>query len=155
MMLKRLLTSAVVAMAISAPVLAHHAAEGIISDDIWQMIDDMLAAADSPHLNLDFDDVMGSMAVTSVGGNGGDMALVTTVTVRSEDTEEFMVYVDTALDASQRIPQGSTVENPASGLFVEVVDLEDGLTEITLYEPIGSGESQDDPASPSPGSGPR
>lgn len=155
MILKRLLTTAVVAMAISSPVMAHHAAEGIVSDDIWLMIDDMLAAADSPHLNLDFDDVMGSMAVTSVGGTGGDMALVTTITVRTEDADEYMVYVDTAVDAAQRVPQGSTAANPASGLFVEVVDLENGFTEITLYEPIGSGESQDDPATPSPGSGPR
>lgn len=151
MMLKKLVHCAALGLALSSPVMAHHAAEGIVSDDIWQMIDDMLEAADSPHLNLDFDEVMGSMAVTSVGAGGGDMALVTSITVRTEDADEYLIYVDMAVEAVQRVPQGAVEADPASGLFVEVVDLGTGFTEISVYEPIGSGESQDEPWTPSPG----
>ena len=36
---------------------AHHAAEGIIDDETWQMIDDMIA--DTPHADMTLDDLGG------------------------------------------------------------------------------------------------
>lgn len=41
----------------AAPVFAHHGADGIVDDDIYTMIDEMVA--DTPHASLDFDDEMG------------------------------------------------------------------------------------------------
>lgn len=37
---------------------AHHPAQDIIDEATWLMIDENLAAADSPHLDLDFTDRM-------------------------------------------------------------------------------------------------
>lgn len=47
---------AVIALA-ACPVIAHHAAEGIVDEEIYAMIDAMVA--DTPHADLDFSD-MGS-----------------------------------------------------------------------------------------------
>ena len=134
MMMKRLISGAAMAFVLSSPVLAHHPAEDIISDDIWQRIDDMLEAADSPHLSLDFDDPMGSMAVASVGGSGSGMAMATSITVPTDDAEEYLIYVEEAIG----MVQGETDSGSASGIFVETEDLGNGFTEITVYEPIGA-----------------
>ncbi|AKS42379.1 hypothetical protein [Wenzhouxiangella marina] len=135
---KRLFNATVLAFALSSPVMAHHPAEDIISDDVWQRIDDMLEAADSPHLTLDFDDAMGSMGVASTGGASGGMALATTVTVYSEAADEYLIYVDEAIDMVQAESAQSTGSRSGSDVFVEAQDLGNGFTEITLYEPIGS-----------------
>ncbi|MDJ0656679.1 MAG: hypothetical protein QNJ40_21140 [Xanthomonadales bacterium] len=137
--------AAAIALAVSLPAAAHHAAEGIISDDVWQRIDDMLEATPSMHLDLDFDSVMGSMAVVTVGNGGGDMALTTSVVVDSRDVDDLLAALDVVLDDMQRMPQGRTSANPESGVFVEVTELDDRFTQITLYEPIGSGQSQTNP----------
>jgi len=139
----------------SAPVLAHHAAEGIVSDDIWQMIDDLLEEADSPHLNIDFDNIMDSMAVLpEPNGNGdcqgsadcsGRLYLVTDIVVPDEDVDAYLYYIDMALTETDwnRVPSGSENSGTALALEVEVVDLEDGWTEISLLEPIGTGQPLD------------
>ncbi len=137
-----------------APAWSHHPAEGIVSDDIWQMIDGLLEDADSPHLSIDFDDVMDSMGVAAVPGGGEDCAgntdcggrqlLVTSIVVPTAYADEYLIYIDFAVADSNRAPSGNTKSETALTLEVVVEDLEDGLTEIALYEPIGSGESQDD-----------
>ena len=137
-----------------APAWSHHPAEGIVSDDIWQMIDGLLEEADSPHLTLDFDDVMDSMGVANVPGGGenctgntdcgGRMLLVTSIVVPTEYADDYLIYIDFAVADSNRAPSGKTGSGTALIMDVVVEDLEDGLTEISLYEPIGSGQSQDD-----------
>jgi len=146
-----------------APAWSHHAAEGVISDDIWQMIDGLLEDADSPHLSLDFDDVMDSMGVANVPGGGencsgdtecgGRLLLVTSIVVPTIYAEDYLVYVDFAVaDNSNRAPSGNQNSGRAPTLEVVVEDLESGLTQIFLYEPIGSGRSQDtDDAAPGNG----
>ena len=54
--MKNLLAALLVSTAFlfSTNSFSHHAAEGIVSDDIWQMVDDLLEAADSPHLDMEF-----------------------------------------------------------------------------------------------------
>ena len=42
-------------MLATAPLFAHHAAEGIVDDDVYAMIDEMVA--DTPHAELDFTDM--------------------------------------------------------------------------------------------------
>jgi hypothetical protein len=137
-----------------APAWSHHPAEGIVSDDIWQMIDGLLEDADSPHLTLDFDDVMDSMGVAAVPGAGNDcsgdadcgdrLLLVTSIVVPTAYVDEYMIYIDFAVADSNRVPSGNTNSGTAYTLEVAIEDLPDGLTEIALYEPIGSGQSQDD-----------
>lgn len=137
-----------------APVWSHHPAQGIVSDDIWQMIDGLLEDADSPHLSIDFDDVMDSMGVAEAPGGGdycagntdcgGRLLLVTSIVVPTDYADEYMIYVDFAVADSNRAPSGKTKSGTALTLEVVMEHLEGGLTEIALYEPIGSGESQDD-----------
>lgn len=135
-----------------APAWSHHAAEGIVSDDIWQRIDSMLEEADSPHLNIDFDNVMDSMGVAEIPGGGeycsgsdncgGRLLLETSIVVPTEYVDEYMIYIDFAVDDSNRAPSGKVSSGRAPTLEVIIEDLEDGLTQIFLYEPIGSGRSQ-------------
>ena len=137
-----------------APAFSHHPAQGIVSDDIWQMIDGLLEDADSPHLSIDFDDVMDSMGVAEVPGAGNDcsgdddcggrMLLVTSIVVPTQYVDEYLIYVDFAVADANRAPSGNTSSGTAYTLEVAVEDLDDDLTEIALYEPIGSGQSQDD-----------
>ena len=136
-----------------APAWSHHAAQGIVSDDIWQMIDGLLEEADSPHLNIDFDDVMDSMAVAAVPGGGdncsgdvdcgGRLLLVTSVVVPTQFVEDYMIYIDFAVADSNRVPSGKTSSGTALRLEIEIEDLLDGFTEISLLEPIGSGQPMD------------
>lgn len=139
----------------AAPVWSHHAAEGIVSDDIWQMIDNLLEEADSPHLNIDFDNIMESMAVVpEPGGNSdcngsadcsGRLYLVTDVEVPTADVDAYLEYIYIALDETDwnRVPSGRENSGTALALEIEVVDLLDGWTEISLLEPIGTGQPLD------------
>ena len=154
--MKRLMTLSLLFLGVLyiAPAFSHHPAQGIVSDDIWQMIDGLLEDADSPHLSIDFDDVMDSMGVAEGPGAGNDcsgnddcggrMLLVTSIVVPTQYVDEYLIYVDFAVADANRAPSGNTSSGTAYTLEVAVEDLDDGLTEIALYEPIGSGESQDD-----------
>ncbi len=62
----------------SAPVLhAHHAAEGIVDEDVWLMIDEMIA--DTPHadmvLSVDSDTGMWEMDITSPSTRSLEMVI--------------------------------------------------------------------------------
>jgi hypothetical protein len=53
--MKKIVQAAVVASLLTSfSAFAHHPAESIIDPETWQMIDENLAEADSPHLDLDF-----------------------------------------------------------------------------------------------------
>ena len=135
---------ALFALLLLAPVWSHHPAEGIISDDVWQMIDENLEDADSPHLNIDFDDVMGSMRV-SEDSDRGSLFLVTSATVPIADLDEYVVVIEEVLagmDEVAQAPSGLSNNGNANTLSYEVIDLEDGFAEILLYEPIGAVKSQ-------------
>ena len=61
--MKKLLLAVVVSMAVaSLPAFAHHPAEDNenMDDETWESIDENLEEVESPHLDLTFDDVMGS-----------------------------------------------------------------------------------------------
>ena len=147
---------------LAAPAWAHHAAEGIVSDDVWQMIDENLLAVDSPHLNIDFDDVMTSMASTEIDGR---VYLTTTITVMEEDAETYVYLIEEAVDAAlieavndQMAPGGIIGTGNSRTLDVEIVptDDESGYVDIILYEPLGQGASQEiAPSAPAPKTGQR
>lgn len=101
------------AMIFTAQASAHHAAEGIISDELWQMIDDLLEAADSPHLDLDFTMM--------------DNTVITTVEVDTAMVNDVLAAI-------------SSVNN--GRLMVATQNTDPGLTEIIIVEPVGFGESQ-------------
>lgn len=104
---------------VAGTVAAHHAAEGIVSDDIYAAIEENLA--DSPHLELDLTTI-GSMTIVSV-------------TVAEEDLAEVLTIVSDALTG-----QGRQVE---SSLEIKISPTTaDGLVTITVIENLGSGESQ-------------
>ena len=113
--MKNLLAALLVATAFffSANSYAHHMAEGIISDDLWQMIDDLLEAADSPHLDLDFELM--------------DNAIITTMEVDTSMVNDIVAVIETLNNGR---------------LLVSTTTTEPGLTLITIVETIGNGESQ-------------
>ncbi len=69
-MKKALQATVIAALFTSVSAFAHHPAEAIIDADIWAMIDQNLEDADSPHLDMDMDD-MGSARDTGAGSGGG------------------------------------------------------------------------------------
>ncbi len=75
-MRKYLVSAALGAVLAGAPVLAHHAAEGIIDEEIYAMIDAMVA--DTPHAQLDFSDM------------GADMTEITVSTRSVRDVENMI-----------------------------------------------------------------
>ena len=104
---------------VAAPVSAHHMAEGIVADDIYQMIDDNLA--DSPHLTLDLT-------------TATNMTIVE-VTVEADDVATVVGIISDALAG-----QGTQVE---SSLDVEIAEPDAyGLVTITIEESMGRGQSQ-------------
>jgi hypothetical protein len=133
------------------PVWAHHAAEGIVSDEIWAMIDGNLEAVDSPHLDLTLDDIMNSvMESMDVGAcpadSNGDMCLSTELDIYTFETEAYqeaidMLYIDLADSQStiNQIPSGQTTGQRAALLEYEIVDNLDDTSTVIFYEPVGSG----------------
>lgn len=104
---------------VAAPVSAHHMAEGIVADDIYQMIDDNLG--DSPHLTLDLT-------------TATNMTIVE-VTVEADDVATVVGIISDALAG-----QGTQVE---SSLDVEIAEPDAyGLVTITIEESMGRGQSQ-------------
>lgn len=154
-------------MVFSAGLWAHHAAEGIVSDEIWQSINDNLIAASSPHLEnfvLVTDDTMGGATVWT-DPDTGDMYLLTVSEVYitedelnpPETEEEWDVYIEVfitevvlpSLDDSSGIPSGTLNEDTSSVIidwrYVDSTVPQDGIidyAEILIYEPIGNGSSQ-------------
>jgi hypothetical protein len=97
----------------TAQAQAHHPAEDIISDELWQMIDDQLASVDSPHLDLDFTMM--------------DSVIVTTIEVETDLVDEVLTDI-------------SSINHGRLMLSTQPTD--PGLTEIIVVEPVGSGESR-------------
>ena len=63
--MKRLIQTLAVALSLVAtPALAHHAAEGIVDDEVYEMIDALVA--DTPHAEMTLDDLGGGMTEISM-----------------------------------------------------------------------------------------
>lgn len=89
------------AMVVTATaVLAHHAAEGIVDDDIYLMIEAMVV--DTPHATFDFDDMTGDgvddLVVTAPMlqslENMIDDGLLTYASMLDGDVEIFITFDD-------------------------------------------------------------
>jgi hypothetical protein len=103
---------------VAAPVLAHHAAEGIVSDEIWQSIDDNLSTSPSPHQDMELD--LDSMMTDDV--------LVSTMRVPNDQVDEALEII---------------AEESNGNLDVEVTPVGNNFTVITIIETIGAGQSQE------------
>lgn len=157
---------ALLGFAIAAPLWAHHAAEGIVSDEMWEMIDDNLQDSESPHLDIDLDDPGGmDMNASLVSGRA---FLETTYNVNFLTSEAQLnpvgainiyfenAFVDT-INEMNRIPSG-TLDSETTSVSYKVLayvdEDQDGYFEfavVSLFEPIGKGNSQTEVPEPAPG----
>jgi len=112
------------AASIALPAAAHHGAEGIVSDEIYAAIEANLEDADSPHLDLTSEDLMGGMMIT--------------VTVDAD-------YVDLVLEGISDGLTGSGAMRESSVDVTISPEDSDGLVTITIIEDFGQGESQMNP----------
>jgi hypothetical protein len=168
MKLRTLLGMTLVGVMLTTPAWAHHAAEGIISDEMWEDINDRLVAAESPHLVI-FEDIMGSMRIDEAD-EGGSMFLVSSITVDEADCDYYVGVIQGVLDDVEldwtHDPNGDT-NGAYSNTFMPVLYedengdsciCEDDECTIALWEPIGSigwsddaDEIYDPPEAPGPG----
>ena len=140
--MKTLLVSGITALSLIAclPGWGHHAAEGIITDEIWLMVDENLEG--SGH-DIVFEDIWASMDVDDSGN--GQMALTSEVEVWDVAVDLYLEAIYDAMSDISRIPSGSR----SSGTpVVDVEDIDGPTSVITLWEPIGSGDSQEMPPMP-------
>jgi hypothetical protein len=147
-MRKLLIASAVLlSVLLVAPAWSHHPAEGIVSDDIWNSINDQLILMDSPHLTIDFSDIMDSMGVGP--DPDGNVTLQTSIVVDTLDVPTYMDAINVVFDQVNRVPSGETSSGKAAVLSVTQTELlsantlEPVMTVITIFEPVGMGNSQD------------
>lgn len=148
-------------MVFSAGLWAHHAAEGIVSDEIWTMIDLNLQDAESPHLeNFELVTTDTMTGAEIYYDDDGEMYLLTVSqlyypTLLTEDQWKQYVldYIDEvvipSLDDVNQIPSG-TLNEDTSTVIIDwrLIDSDippDDLTdyaEILIYEPLDNGSSQ-------------
>jgi hypothetical protein len=115
--------AAIVAAYSVSPAGAHHAAEGMVADDIYLMISDNLVG--TPHLDLD---------LTTIGAGADTMAVVT-VTVPASEVDAVLAIVGELLEG-----EGAQVSSP---LEIRIYPAGgDGLVTLMIMEDIGQGESQ-------------
>ena len=57
-----------------------------------------------------------------------------------------MIYIDFAVSDINRVPSGKTSSGTALRLEIVIQDLDENWTEISLLEPIGTGQPLDNPA---------
>ena len=61
--MKKIILAGIVMTALMAlPAFAHHPAEGIVDEEVYAMIDEMVA--DTPHATIEFDEDMGTSETT-------------------------------------------------------------------------------------------
>ena len=115
--------AAIVAVCSVSPADAHHAAEGMVADDIYLMISDNLIG--TPHLDLD---------LTTIGAGADTMAVVSD-TVPASKLDTVLAIVAESLEG-----EGTRVSSP---LEIRIYpEGGDGLITLVIMESIGQGESQ-------------
>jgi hypothetical protein len=125
--MKRFLAAIGVAssLALAGSATAHHMATGIISDDLWQEIDETMDLVESPHLDLDLSYI--------------DRTIMTTIEINDDFVDEALERID----EYRNIPDPENPSaTPAIMVVVEDRDPDDGVQEITIIERVGAGESQ-------------
>lgn len=115
--------AAIVVVCFVSPAGAHHAAEGMVADDIYMLISDNLIG--TPHLDVDLATI----------GAGADTMAVITVTVPASEVDAVLAIVGALLEG-----EGTQVSSP---LEIRIYpEGGDGLVTLMIMESIGHGESQ-------------
>jgi len=115
------------------------AAQGIVSDDIWQLVDSLLHDADSPQLNIDLNDVLGRMSITA--DEAGNLYLMTSIVVYPQEVDAYAAAIEEALTVSNRFASGHTSSGTMAIAEYEIVMLDNNSVEILLYESLGTGDA--------------
>ena len=110
---------------LAAPAWSHHPAEGIVSDEIWDMVDGLLLDADSPHLDINFEDIQSSM---------GSSTQVSNVVVSTGEVQDFIDAINIAYDELSMNNNGMV---PTIETVTVSVPGEEDMTEISIYETLG------------------
>ena len=114
--MKKLLTAALVSTAMAAfPVFAHHAAEGMVDDEVYEMIDTLLM--DTPHATMTTDDI--AIGMTDV--------TTTTITTNSVVSLENMVddgLLDYAAMLDGTVEVVITFDSTGSGVTLSIIQTE-------------------------------
>lgn len=111
--MQKLLLSAVVSLSVmSIPAFAHHPAADNVDADTWEMIDTNLEEADSPHLDMEFDDM--DSGVTSM----------------SDDESVPVTYPEFQVDISEDMFINAEVFTARTGGMEFVDENEDGIVDV-------------------------
>ncbi len=111
--MQKLLLSALVSLSVvSIPAFAHHPAADNLDEETWEMIDSNLEDADSPHLDMEFDD-MGSV----------------TTNMRDE-TSVPVLYPAFEVDISEDMFVNPEVFTARTGGMEFVDENEDGIVDV-------------------------
>lgn len=85
----------------------------------------MLVDADSPHLDIDFEDIQGSM---------GSSTQVSSVVVSTDEVQDFIDAIDIAFD---ELSENNNGMEPTIEIVTMSVSGEDNMTEVMIYETLG------------------
>jgi len=116
------------------------AAQGIVTDEIWQLADSLLHDAGRPQLNIDLNEVMGRMSITEDGD--GNLYLMTSIVVYPQEVDAYAAAIEKALIASNALASGNASGRTVAIADYEIVMLDKNSVEILLYEALGAGNSQ-------------
>ena len=114
--MKKLLTAALVSTAMAAfPAFAHHAAEGMVDDEVYVMIDTLLM--DTPHAEMTTDEI--AVGMTDV--------TTTTITTNSVVSMENMIddgLLDYAAMLDGDVEVVITFDSTGSGVTLSIIQTE-------------------------------
>ena len=115
--MKKLLTAALVSTAMAAfPAFAHHAAEGMVDDEVYEMIVTLLM--DTPHAEMTVDDIAVGMT---------DVTTTTTITTNSVVSMENMIddgLLDYAAMLDGEVEVVITFDSTGSGVTLTIIQTE-------------------------------
>ena len=114
--MKKLLTAALVSTAMAAfPAFGHHAAEGMVDDEVYEMIDTLLM--DTPHAEMTIDDIVVGMTDVTT----------TTITTNSVTSMENMIddgLLDYAAMLDGEVEVVITFDSTGSGVTLSIIQTE-------------------------------
>ena len=114
--MKKLLTAALVSTAMAGfPVFAHHAAEGMVDEEVYEMIDTLLM--DTPHAEITIDDIATGMTDVTT----------TTITTNTVTSMENMIddgLLDYAAMLDGDVEISITFDSSGSGVILTIIQTE-------------------------------
>jgi len=114
--MKKFLTATLVSTAIAAlPAFGHHAAEGMVDEEVYEMIDTLLM--DTPHAEMTIDDIATGMTDVTT----------TTITTNTVTSMENMIddgLLDYAAMLDGDVEISITFDSSGSGVILTIIQTE-------------------------------